>query len=147
MYVYPVSRWKDNACSGIKTGSVIYSYTPVSPGVPELEGMYTPGGIPFLIFFRVQVRPRGGRWAGLSWRVELSFAGPGEVKRRAVVLDPQESPGEIKSREAELGSESWTTLYFTCPSKAVLRTLCLWLLGTAVGTAVGLALARSPLLP
>ena len=24
-------------------------------------------------------------------------------------MDPQESPGEIKSREVELGSESWTT--------------------------------------
>ena len=36
----------------------------------------------------------------------LSFAGPGEIKRREVVLDPQERPGEIKSREVELGSES-----------------------------------------
>ena len=38
--------------------------------------------------------------------VSLSFAGPGEIKRREVVLDPQERPGEIKSREVELGSES-----------------------------------------
>ena len=30
-------------------------------------------------------------------------AGPGEIKRREVVLDPQVSPEEIKSREAELG--------------------------------------------
>ena len=42
--------------------------------------------------------------------VKLSFAGPGEIKRREVVLDPQESPEEIKSRQAELGSESWTCL-------------------------------------
>ena len=29
--------------------------------------------------------------------------GPGEIKRREVVLDPQVSPEEIKSREVELG--------------------------------------------
>ena len=28
------------------------------------------------------------------------------------MLDPQESPGEIKSREVELGSESWNYLLF-----------------------------------
>ena len=39
----------------------------------------------------------------------LSFAGLGEIKRREVELDPQESPEEIKSREVELGSESWTS--------------------------------------
>ena len=39
--------------------------------------------------------------------VRFSFAGPGEIKRREVVLDPQDSPEEIKSREVELGSESW----------------------------------------
>ena len=37
-----------------------------------------------------------------------SFAGPGEIKRREVVLDPQVSPEEIKSGEVELGSGSWT---------------------------------------
>ena len=31
--------------------------------------------------------------------VRLSFASPGEIKRREVVLDPQESPEEVKSRE------------------------------------------------
>ena len=36
----------------------------------------------------------------------LLFAGPGEIKRREVVLDPQVSLGEIKSRDGELGSES-----------------------------------------
>ena len=34
---------------------------------------------------------------------------PEEIKRREVVLDPQVSPEEIKSREAELGSESRTS--------------------------------------
>ena len=38
-----------------------------------------------------------------------AFGGPGEIKRREVVLDPQVSPEEIKSREVELGSESWTS--------------------------------------
>jgi len=38
-----------------------------------------------------------------------TFAGPGEIKRREVALDPQVSPEEIKSREVELGSESWTS--------------------------------------
>ena len=46
----------------------------------------------------------------MSWtltnKLRLSFVGPGEIKRREVVLDPQESPEEIKSREVELGSES-----------------------------------------
>ena len=32
-----------------------------------------------------------------------AFAGPGEIKRRVVVLDPQVSPEEVKSREVELG--------------------------------------------
>ena len=32
-----------------------------------------------------------------------AFAGPGEIRRREVVLDPQVSPEEIKSREVDLG--------------------------------------------
>ena len=32
-----------------------------------------------------------------------TFAGPGEIKRREVVLDTQVNPEEIKSREVELG--------------------------------------------
>ena len=38
-----------------------------------------------------------------------TFVGPGEIKRREVVLDPQVSPEEIMSREMELGPESWTS--------------------------------------
>ena len=38
-----------------------------------------------------------------------TFAGPGEIKRREVVLDPQVSSEEIMSREVGLGSESWTS--------------------------------------
>ena len=42
----------------------------------------------------------------VSWTLTKkwdAFAGPGEVKRTEVVLDPQVSPEEIKSREMELG--------------------------------------------
>ena len=46
----------------------------------------------------------------MSWtltkKLDTFAAGPGEIKRRKVVLDPQVSPEEIKSREVELGSES-----------------------------------------
>ena len=57
----------------------------------------------------------------------LSFAGLGEIKRREVELDPQESPEEIKSREVELGSESWTSSVSVYYSTSVLRILSLWL--------------------
>ena len=50
--------------------------------------------------------------------VRLSFAGPGEIKWREVVLDPQESPEEIKkNREVELGSESWTFFASVVPQQ------------------------------
>ena len=42
----------------------------------------------------------------VSWTLTKkldAFAGPGEIKRREVELDPQVSPEEIKSREVELG--------------------------------------------
>ena len=42
----------------------------------------------------------------MSWTLTKkldAFAGPGEIKRREVVLDPQVSPEEIKSREVVLG--------------------------------------------
>ena len=48
----------------------------------------------------------------VSWTLTKkldTFAGPGETKRREVVLDPQVSPKEIKSREVELGCDSWTS--------------------------------------
>ena len=66
-----------------------------------------------------------------------TFAGPGEIKRREVVLDPQESPEEIKSREVELGSENWICLLLqlflnSCATDIVLVTL----LRTAVETAI-----------
>ena len=42
----------------------------------------------------------------VSWTLTKNldaFAGPGEIKGREVVLDPQVSPEEIKSRQVELG--------------------------------------------
>ena len=48
----------------------------------------------------------------MSWTLTKKIAasaGPGEIKRREVVLDLQVSPEEIKSREVELGSECWTS--------------------------------------
>ena len=42
----------------------------------------------------------------VSWTLKMKLdasAGPGEIKRREVVLDPQVSPEEIMSWEAELG--------------------------------------------
>ena len=75
----------------------------------------------------------------VSWTLTKkldAFAGPGELKRREVVLDPQVSPEEIKSREVELGSESWTSFASVLFSPAELRTLSLCLFRTAVETAI-----------
>ena len=49
----------------------------------------------------------GGTHAHTHTRVCHS-EGPGEIKRKEVVLDPVVSPEEIMSREVELGCESWT---------------------------------------
>ena len=96
-------------------------------------------------------RDQEGGGAGLWWRVGQSFASPGEVKGREVELDSDEeldnhfllvqarsgggrwswtlkrAQEQIKSREVELGSESWTTFCFNCSSAVALRTLSLWL--------------------
>ena len=65
----------------------------------------------------------------VSWTLKKkldTFAGPGEIRRREVVLDPQVSPKEIMSREVELGCESWTCFFVSrCSSTAVQRTLSL----------------------
>ena len=65
----------------------------------------------------------------VSWTLKKkldTFAGPGEIKRKEVVLYPQVSPEEIKSREVELGCESWTSFFASsCYSTAVQRTLSL----------------------
>ena len=59
--------------------------------------------------------------------VRLSFADPAEIKRREVVLGPQESPEEIKSRGGGAGLRKFRLVFcFSCSSTAVLRTLALW---------------------
>ena len=61
----------------------------------------------------------------MSWTLTKksdTFAGPGEMTRREVVLDPQVSPEEIKSREVELGLKLDFFCVSNCFSTAVLRT-------------------------
>ena len=50
---------------------------------------------------------------------------PEEIKRREVVLDPQVSPEEIKSREVVLGLKVGLLLHLSCFSATELRTLSL----------------------
>ena len=69
---------------------------------------------------RVQERSREKKWC---WA--LSLQGPGEIKKREVVLDPVVSPEEIMNREVELGCENWTFFASSCYSTAVQRTLSL----------------------
>ena len=47
LYAEPVSRSKDHVRSRMKMGSVVCLYTPVSPSVPEMEGVYMPLGASF----------------------------------------------------------------------------------------------------
>ena len=56
-----------------------------------------------------------------------TFAGPGEIKSREVVLGPQLSPDEIRSREVELHGLRKLDFFFAsgCYSTAVQRTLSL----------------------
>ena len=46
-----------------------------------------------------------------------AFAGPGEIKRREVVLDPQVSPEEIKSKEVELELKVGLLLFHLFPNE------------------------------
>ena len=68
--------------------------------------------------------------------VRLSFAGPGEIKRRVLVLDPQGSPEEIMIKKVGLGSESWTCLLLQLlPNSSATDIVLVTLLRTAVETA------------
>ena len=61
--------------------------------------------------------PESRREVSWTLRKKLdTFAGPGEIKRREVVLDPQVSPEEIKSREVELGLRVGLLLLQLLPS-------------------------------
>ena len=48
-----------------------------------------------------EIKRREASWT-LTKKLDAS-AGPGEIKRREAVLDPQVNPEEIKSREVKLG--------------------------------------------
>ena len=70
----------------------------------------------------------------MSWTLTKKLD---EIKRRKVVLDPQVSPEESKSREVELGSESWTCLLLqlflnSCATDIVFVTLLRAALETAI---------------
>ena len=61
---------------------------------------------------RGEIKRKEVNWT-LTKKLDTS-AGPGETKRREVVLDPQASPEEIKSREMELGLRAgplWLQLF------------------------------------
>ena len=119
-----------------QTTIIIITHTPVchseGPGeIKRREGVLGPqltgsrrdqeeGGGAGPSTYRVQARSRGGRWC---WTLNLQ--GPGEIKRKEMVLDPEVSPEEIVSREVELGCESWAFFASSCYSTALQRTLSL----------------------
>ena len=54
-----------------------------------------------------------------------AFVGPGEIKRKEVVLDPQVSPEEIERREVELGLKVGLLFASVVSPTAELRALSL----------------------
>ena len=74
----------------------------------------------------------------MSWTLTKkldAFAGPGEIKRRGVVWDPQVSPEEIKSREVELGLRDGLPL-LRFPNGGATDIVVVTLFCIAVGTAI-----------
>ena len=63
-------------------------------------------------------------------------AGPGEIKRREVMLDPQVSPADIKSREVELGLRVGLLSLHLFPNGGATDIVFVPLLCVAVGTAI-----------
>ena len=75
----------------------------------------------------------------VSWTVTKkldAFAGPGEMKRREVVLDPQVSPEEIKSREVELALKAGLLSLRLFPNGGATDSVFVTLFCIAVGTAI-----------
>ena len=64
-----------------------------------------------------------------------AFAGPGKIKRREMVLDPQVCPEKIKSREVELGLKVGLLLLQLFPNGAAADIVCVTLFRIAAGTA------------
>ena len=74
----------------------------------------------------------------MSWTLTKkldTFVGPGEIKRREVVRDPQVSSEEIKSREVELGLRVRLLLLQLFPNGAATDIIFVTLFPIAVGTA------------
>ena len=77
----------------------------------------------------------------MSWSLTKkldAFAGPGEINRREVVLDPQVSPDEIKSREVELGLRVALLSLQLFPNGGATDSVFVTLICIAVGTAIAL---------
>ena len=75
----------------------------------------------------------------MSWTLTKkldAFTGPGEIKRREVVLDPQVSPEETKSREVELGLKVGLLLLQLFPNGGATDIVFVTLFRIAVGTAI-----------
>ena len=73
-----------------------------------------------------RAQEEGGGELDSHEKVRLSLVGLGEIKRREVVLNPQESPEEIKSKEVELGSESWTSFASVVPQQLCYGQAHMW---------------------
>ena len=74
----------------------------------------------------------------MSWTLMKkldAFAGPGEIKRKEVVLDPQVSPQETKSRDVELGFKVGLLLLQLFPNGGATDIVFVTLFSIAVGTA------------
>ena len=75
----------------------------------------------------------------MSWTLTKkldTFSGPGEIKKREVVLNPQVSTGEIKSREVELGLKVGLLLLQSFLNSSATDIVFGTLLRTAVETAI-----------
>ena len=75
----------------------------------------------------------------VSWTLTKKLhasAGPGEIKRMEVVLDPQVSPEEIRSREVELGLRVGLLLPQLFPNGGAMDIVFVTLFRIAVGTAI-----------
>ena len=69
-------------------------------------------------------------------------AGPGEIKRREVMLDPQVGPEDIKSREVELGLRVGLLSLQLFPNGGATDTVFETLSCTVVVTATGWCCGR-----
>ena len=73
----------------------------------------------------------------MSWTLTKkldAFAGSAEIKRREVVLDPQDSPEEIKSRGVELGLRDGLLLLHLFSNGGARDIVFVTLFRIAVGT-------------